>query len=373
MTTYFASPERSTPLQLSWQISRVRQDPVITGLLHTIGGLLAILNEHRQIVALNDSFLDLLGITDPEEAFGLRPGEAVRCVYACDEPAGCGTTKYCTTCGAAIAIVASQSEHRPVERICTLSARREGKDIDIILLVRAVPMEIEDRTYILLFLQDITQQHQRAAIERTFFHDINNMLTMLLGASELLVAENPSELATIVHNASLRLYREIAIQRSLSSNDSFTYQPVRQRVSTQQIMAELRSFFLNHPLTRDRTIMFQSEFPEVSFVTDFSLVSRILCNMVLNALEATEAQGSVYVTIEQIQGERITFSVWNACEIPPEITGRIFRRNFTTKEQAGHGIGTYSMKLFGEEILGGSVSFTTSHQEGTTFIFSLPL
>jgi len=65
--------------------------------------------------------------------------------------------------------------------------------------------------------------------------------------------------------------------------------------------------------------------------------------------------------------------VWNGGEIPQEIAARIFQRNFSTKEQAGRGIGTFSMKLFGEKILGGQVSFTTSKKEGTIFRFACPI
>ncbi len=35
-------------------------------------------------------------------------------------------------------------------------------------------------------------------------------------------------------------------------------------------------------------------------------------------------------------------------------------------------LGTYSMKLLTEEYLGGQVSFRSSEQEGTTFIFVIP-
>jgi sensor histidine kinase regulating citrate/malate metabolism len=65
--------------------------------------------------------------------------------------------------------------------------------------------------------------------------------------------------------------------------------------------------------------------------------------------------------------------VWNVGEISKDVTKRIFQRNFSTKEEAGRGIGTYSMKLLGEEFLGGQVNFTTSKKEGTVFRFTYPV
>ncbi len=66
----------------------------------------------------------MLGIDDLAKALGLRPGEALQCIHADDEPSGCGTTKFCSTCGAAIAIVSSLKHNKSVERICALSSNR---------------------------------------------------------------------------------------------------------------------------------------------------------------------------------------------------------------------------------------------------------
>ena len=257
MDTYFAPAKRANEKELASEIEIVSKNPIVSGLLHSISGLLAVLDEHRQIVALNDSFLQMLGIDDPEKVLGMRPGETLQCIHAYDEPAGCGTTKFCSTCGAAIAIVSSLGQDKPVERICALSARRGKKEVDIAFLVRSHPIRIRKKKFLLLFLRDITQQQQRAALERTFFHDVNNMLTMLVSASELLVECDSSELAKIIHQASLRLHKEIAIQRCLSQSESCDYLPMRHGVTTEQILADLRSFFANHPVAYKKTIEFQ--------------------------------------------------------------------------------------------------------------------
>ena len=52
MDTYFAPPERVSDDELATEIDIVSKNPVMSGLLHSISGLLAILDEHRQIVAL---------------------------------------------------------------------------------------------------------------------------------------------------------------------------------------------------------------------------------------------------------------------------------------------------------------------------------
>jgi signal transduction histidine kinase len=242
----------------------------------------------------------------------------------------------------------------------------------MLLRVKANPIKIENRKFILIFLQDITKDQQRAALERTFFHDFNNMLTMLIGSSELLTMKAPSDLGNQILKTSLRLKKEIEIQQYLAESENPEYEPLKEQINTWDIIEELKNFFTNHPVAHNKNIDFQKAPPSIKFNTDFSLLSRVLCNMTLNALEATEENGCVKIWVEN-DDNKIIFCVWNAGEIPEKTRLRIFQRNFSTKEAFGRGIGTFSMKLFGEEILGGKVSFDSSAKEGTTFKFYHPL
>ncbi len=372
MDTYFALPERTNNVELAAEIDIMCKNPVMSGLLHSISGLLTILNEHRQIVAVNDYFLQMLGIEDQTKILGLRPGEALECIHAGDEPDGCGTTKFCSSCGAAIAIVSSLGQDKPVEKICALSANKGGNLVDIALLVKSHPIKIDKKKFLLLFLQDITKQQQRAALERTFFHDINNMLQLLVGRSEQLVEDDPSELAFEIHHASMRLMKEISIQQCLSQTESFDYHPVWLEFTTGQILEELLSFFTNHPVANGKKLVISENYPIVSIKTDISLLLRVLCNMIINALEATDKNGVVKIWLEH-NSDFLSFCVWNVQEIPQEIATRIFQRNFSTKDQSGRGVGTFSMKLFGEKILGGQINFSTSKKDGTIFQFRYPV
>jgi len=204
--TYFASPDRTGKKELASEIAIANNNPVMTGLLHSISGLLAVLDENRQVIALNSSFLNFLGIEDQTGVLGLRPGQIVNCIHGNEKPAGCGTTKYCASCGAAIAIVTSLGQNTPVERICALTAKRGDTTVEISLLVRSHPIKVDNKRFLLLFLQDITILEQRAALERTFFHDFNNMLSGLVGLGKLLSGnENDKNLANKILEVSLRL------------------------------------------------------------------------------------------------------------------------------------------------------------------------
>ena len=71
-----------------------------------------------------------------------------------------------------------------------------------------------------------------------------------------------------------------------------------------------------------------------SLYTDRLLVSKIIGNMVINALEATRDGGSVHLTAKAEDGA-VVWEVWNEGVIPEEVQQRIFQRHFSTKSDIG--------------------------------------
>lgn len=372
METYFAPAERTDADELREEIASVAENPVLEELLQSVNGLIAVLDEHRQIIALNDSFLRRVGIEDPQALLGLRPGEALGCVHCQEPPGGCGTTKHCSSCGAAIAIVTAISEHKPAEKLCALSTKLDDIPVDLCFLVKASPLRVDGRTFILLFLQDVTLEQLRASLERTFFHDISNMLTGLLGVSQLLSRDPSPALVDVVQQSALRLYKEVEIQKYLFRNDMEDLRVTRENVNAEQLQKELQNVFECHPARDGKVLAYASPPPGLAVTTDASLALRVMSNMLTNALEATADHGTVKAWFEREAGGALAFCVWNDAEIPEPVRGRIFQRSFTTKEGSGRGIGTYAMRLIGERLLGGRVSFTSSGNDGTTFRFCIP-
>lgn len=372
MESHYAPPERSGRRELAMDCLTVSNSPLVDGLMYVVNGLFAVLNEQRQILALNDSFLRLMGVEDVEHALGLRLGEHVHCIHACDMPAGCGTSPYCSTCGAAVAIMTAIESDRPAERTCSITIEKDNKEADFFFHVRCCPIRVNGRRFILMFMQDISVQQQRANLEQAFFHDIGNILTALVGKSQLMQHKGHWDEAAFVdlRHLIMRLSQEFSIQRTLASSFSPAYQPLYREVTVNDLLSDLEEMFYNHPLIGSRKLDVRRVGHELSLVTDAHLVCRILMNMVTNALEATGEGEAVRVFVDP-GGNAVSFCVWNRGAIPGDVALRVFQRNFSTKEGLGHGLGTYSMKLFGEKVLGGWVSFTSSQEEGTTFRLTL--
>ncbi len=375
METYFASPYRSGPRELRHQVEIVTSSPVIDGIMQMVGGLIAVLNENRQILSVNQQLLNALGVDNPEAVMGLRPGEAVGCRYATEMAAGCGTSEYCMNCGAVIAIVTSLGSDGPVARTCAISAERNGRPADLFFRVHAAPLQIEAERFVLLFLYDISRQQRLAALERVFFHDINNTVMGLLNASELLKCSgNGGADAMAVNIVSLakRLSREVELQRRLSGQESGDYDLQGELISVEWIINEVEHLMIVHPAMKEKVLQIQNSATGLLFYTDISLVLRVLENMLINACEAAASCHTIKFNLTA-HGGHVTFCVWNAEIIAPSIASRIFQRNFSTKDELGRGLGTYSMKLIGEQLLGGRVFFESSAAKGTTFYLALPI
>lgn len=371
MDTYFASAKRSCEDEIKREIETIKHNAVIDGLLNSVSSLLAIVNENREVVAINEEFLKMIGINDPANSLGLRVGEILKCVHAHDEPSGCGTTKYCSSCGAAIAMVTSLEHDISTEKICALKTNLSGKETDLSLSVRSQPIKIENKRFLLLLIKDITMQEKRAALERTFFHDINNVLMSFAGDVRQLSKESANKKTVDkLKLASQRLTQEVSMQNYLMQSGDSEYYLIYNEIKIKTLKEELLNFFAHHPCRDEKRFSISIDDESREITTDVSVLLRVLTNMLINAFEAVEHKGQVSLNVESSE-DSIAFKVYNKTFIPEEVQLRVFQRNFSTKSGNGRGCGTYSMKLFGEEILGGKVSFTSSKEQGTCFTFEL--
>jgi len=376
MKTYFAPPERSTEADLLMEIHAVSKNPVIDGLLASVGGLIAVLNEHRQIVAVNAALLEQLGLSQDVFKLGLRPGEAFSCVHAHECDGGCGTGEACASCGAVLAIMASLEHNAPDERICVLKTDTSAGSQDFYLQIRTAPITLADQRFILFFIQDRTDEQRAAAVQRAFFHDINNSLTALLGMSELLHMEadpGTADLSDTVYRLSQRLYREVRIQQFLHNPGSHAWKLQPETILLKELYDDFSGLLRTHPASSGRHLDIASSFgPGEAIVTDRTLLMRILLNMLINAFEASSPDDTIRF-LHELKDGGIVFHVHNPQVIPSTIRARIFQRNFSTKGTLGRGIGTWSMKLLAEEYLHGRLTFASSESEGTTFSLMIPL
>jgi signal transduction histidine kinase len=355
-------PRRAPPERLQDEVARVAGSPLVSALLAAADALLLVLNAERQVVATN-------GPAGRAPVAGLRPGEVLSCLNA-RAPDGCGATRACETCGALGAILDCQRDGHPVAADCHVVTDRGGAMLE--LAVRAAPITVEGARFTALALRDVTAAKRREALEHVFFHDVMNTVTGLRGWASLVArgAAGARGAGERVDALTRQLEREIRDHRALVLAEEGTLVPCPSEIPVRDLLCEVAALFTQQALGRERAIEVTVA-PGARVQADPALLSRVLVNMVRNALEATPLGGTVRIScLPGATGGELLFSVHNPGAIPPEAQPRIFQRSFSTKGP-GRGLGTYGMKLLGEGYLGGRVSFTSSPEAGTAFTLAL--
>lgn len=233
-------------------------------------------------------------------------------------------------------------------------------------------MDLENRRFLLLFIDNRTEDQKRRLLEKAFFHDFSNLLGGLSTASYLLSRGDHSEkVINTIHTVTNQMIREVEIQRSLMNNDLDFYKALWSNISIKSIFGKLEELFRERTAKKGMELLFRHS-PHIEDIrSDEALLIRVISNMIVNAMEATAENSPILVSAEAT-GDLTQISVHNREFIPYEVQRRIFQRNFSTKSGQGRGIGTYSMKLFGESILGGQVGFTSTPEWGTEFHITIP-
>jgi hypothetical protein len=363
--TALPDARRADRARLEREVQLASQSPIVNAVLETSDSMLLVLNRERQIVAFNGR----VPRPDGVELRGLRPGEALGCVNAAG---GCGASPACETCGALGAMVGCQLRRVPVEAECTIRSEAAG-GIHYELHARAAPVELEGTTFTVLSLRDVSAEKRRQVLEQLFFHDVLNTVAGLRSWSALLErAGDPRRAAERIDLLSRQIEREIRDQRALLEAESGTLTPQWSPLDARAVQEDVAAIFAEHRLAKDRRLELDPAPPELAFTSDRALVIRTLVNAVCNALEATPPGGAVRCWAEPAAGGGVRFHVQNPGAMAADVQARVFQRSFSTKAARGRGLGTYSMKLFGERCLGGKVSFVSDDQRGTVFTLALP-
>jgi PAS domain-containing protein len=150
LPTQFAPAERALPQVVSAQAERfvAAALPEMRAVLDAMPDAVVMLNRHRQIIFANRSTLTVLD-RDNGQLLGLRPGEALNCVHAYESAGGCGTTTFCSTCGAVRAILKSQRGQADVQECRIISS--DALD----LRVWTVPFQLDGEKLTIFTIHDI--------------------------------------------------------------------------------------------------------------------------------------------------------------------------------------------------------------------------
>ena len=158
--TFFAPAEREPIAVVRRQAARLGQTPLTRTFLSASLNYLFVLNARRQIVMASENVLDLVPGKTMDQVVGLRPGEALGCIHACECASGCGTSQFCRQCGTVRVILSGLDGHRSMQE-CRLTRVIQGREASLDLAVLATPLVQDNEHYTLLTMAKISQEQQR--------------------------------------------------------------------------------------------------------------------------------------------------------------------------------------------------------------------
>ncbi|UYP44140.1 hypothetical protein NEF87_000425 [Candidatus Lokiarchaeum ossiferum] len=336
--------------------------------------LLMVLNSERQLIFSNPSLLDFLSLKDYQEILGDRPGEIFKCVHAWENPGGCGTSLNCQYCGAAQALKRAQETKLIAEHECRLSHNADGKIITNYFKVIVYPHNMKNLDFYLFYIEDLSSLKHKEQLEKAFYHDLNNLLTMLQGNIEIfstngLTAEQ-EENFNVINNISNRLIEEIQIQKDLSNVLVNQYSRGYETFFSLPFLLECENL-VKFSFARKKVILKRDKSSSnIELSTDKVLLRRTILNLLKNAYEECKMKDIIQIRCFN-QDNDVIFWVQSPTLISQSIKNNLFEYGVSTKGK-GRGIGLYSSKLFVEQILRGNLSYDSNTEEGTVFRIHIP-
>jgi len=254
---------------------------------------------------------------------------------------------------------------------------------------------------VIIVFKDVTEKHHMEQMLRQkhkmeamgnlaggVAHDFNNMLTGILGFTELLLTRNPDEkskhyidmIINTTENASALTENLLTFARK----SELDFKP-----HFFSDILEMSVELLKRTVNNSIKIEVTSSIPDGVINCDFSRIESLIVNLGINSRDAMPHGGTISIEVEGVrlddmfckmcsfdihEGDYIEMSFRDTGQgMSCELQGKIFDPFFTTKK-AGEGTGLGLAAVYGTvKEHGGAVTVHSEEGEGTTFNVYLPL
>jgi len=211
---------------------------------------------------------------------------------------------------------------------------------------------------------------------RQVAHEIKNPLTpMKLSIQHLLRAyqNNAPNLKELTENTARNLIEQIDTLSEIASEFSNYASMPKAELENMDVNEVLSSTAELYKENDVATIHVHCHAERSTVEADRGQLIRVFNNLLLNAIQAIpgQRQGEVNVITENVDSQIVISVRDNGIGIPEEEKAKVFIPNFTTKS-SGTGLGlALSRNII--ESFGGTISFKSQRDAGTTFFIRLPL
>lgn len=225
----------------------------------------------------------------------------------------------------------------------------------------------------------IALNHSKDRIMATVAHDLRNPISGILSLCNMLEqkkkdSENLFYIDLIKRSSqtALEIMEELL---EVSEMESQNFSLTTQKVCLNDLIPEVLEQFESDAL--DKGIRLRYDLPEKTLSADVNIkkFSRVLENLISNALKFTSENGSVSVSLEE-KGQDILIKVEDTgIGIPKDLHNFLFEKfsrakRFGLKGEKTHGLGMYITKQI-VDLHHGKLYFESKEHKGTTFFIEL--
>ena len=253
---------------------------------------------------------------------------------------------------------------------------KAGEDIPVQKTVTYV--EFEGDTCLMESFTDLSEtlklETLKEDLERITRHDLKTPLVQIINLADLLLLDHDLQsehraYAGLIQRSGRRMMRIINATLDLYKLEAGTYCLFPESIRLVGVIRDIVSDLL--PQVRGAQVRFALNFDEGVYVWgEDALVYCVLSNLIKNAVEASPPDGTVSITVRR--GREATVAIHNQLPVPAAIRETFLEKYVTSGKPHGTGLGIYSA-LLSAKAMRGSISFTSSEQEGTTVTVTLPL
>lgn len=277
---------------------------------------------------------------------------------------------------------------------------RHGRELAVPVLLNFLPVHLPEAApgaLPVVVTGEVLQEPKSWATEQTkrrrmetlgqmamgVVHDFNNLLTSILGHVELLrgalaglpglSAEVPEQLATVERAATDGATLVHKIQRYIRHDRAERFEPLALATLLEEVASLTRPYWFNEPRRQGISITLRREIEPVPPIRGMEAELReVFVNLILNAVQAMPTGGTLTLRAYSRAGGTVVAEVEDTGTGMPEgVQRRIFEPLFTTKGEAGTGMGlAVSYGIVQEH--DGEVEVASEPGQGTRFTLRFP-
>ena len=229
----------------------------------------------------------------------------------------------------------------------------------------------------------LTNQKLREAekIKNEFFanvsHELRTPLSLILGPLESILAKKfdasagPEKLLNIIHNNAIRLLQLVNGLLDFAKFEAGKMKVQRESTDVESLITTILNDFESMLRGKQIELSYTIDCPNKYVLIDRYLLERILFNLLSNAGKFTPANGKIFVIVNS-QNDRLNITIRDSgIGIMESEISNLFKKfnqgeGSSTRRFEGTGLGLAMVKEFAE-LLGGSVSVTSTVGKGSTF------